>query len=352
MSGNAHGPRQGKRTGASNHSSMGAGCGFESVWRELRPRTIGLLVRRGASQELAEDVAQETAIRLLRNWHLLDEDRPAWPLARRIALNCLIDHHRREQPDILAAIPDQVAPFDVEEQSLARFRLGEVWRAMAGLTQREKAVLLAELGVAGHHGNTSAIKMARLRAREKLSAAVGRSGALSAVPLQWRRFTGWLHLHGSTPYVEAGAAAGLLVIVSAAAITWGQPGHAAPKQGPSNLPSIQLSERQVTEPGARTQSDIAARRRVAPAGARQPQAARPTPTPSPTPTGATAGPARAETGKKGGATYVKICAGEDTQTPHDDVGVTVVVYDGSQEPGDEPAECKYGNDEEEEEEQP
>jgi len=355
MSGNAQTPMQGKQTDISNPSTMSPGVGFETVWRELRTRTIALLVRRGAPQDVAEDVAQETAIRLLKNWHLLDESRPTWPFVRRIALNCLVDRHRRERFDTFETVPDRVGPFDVEEQSLARFRLTEVWRAMAGLTPKERAILLAEVGVADHYVNNSASKMARHRARQKLTAAMGRSGAFSGIPLAWRRFTGWVQLHGPTAHVDVGTAAGLAVIaVSAAAISWGQVGHAATRPEPRALPVTQVSERTVDPSPVGRSAEVPKPRPTGPdVEARTAEAkASPSPTPSRSPdstTSASAGPARAEAGENGGATYVKVCTGEETQTPHDDAEVTVVIYDGDQDPDDDAPECHR---EEEEEEKP
>lgn len=343
MSGNAQGARQAKQADISNHSSMSPGMGFETVWRELRPRTIALLVRRGAPRDVAEDVAQETAIRLLKNWHLLDEDRPTWPFVRRVALNCMVDRHRRERFDSLESVPDRVGPFDVEEQSLARFRLTEVWRAMAGLTQKERSILLAEVGVAGDHVNSSATKMARHRARQKLTAAVGRSGAFSGIPLAWRRFTGWVQVHGPA-YVDVGAAAGLAVIVSAAAVSFGPVGHAATGPEPAALRSVNISGQRIEPVADRKVTNVPhphpTGQRVA-ATTAQPKAPRPGHSHIPqssTTTEAEAGPARAEAGQSGGSTYVKVCTGENTQTPHDDAEVTVVIVEGE----DEPPECDHG----------
>ena len=349
MSGNAHATEQGAQMDLQNLPPMDPALDFEDSWRDLRPRIVSMLVRRGTPKDVAEDVAQETAIRLLKNWHLLDETRPTWPFARRIALNCLVDRHRREHFDTVGTVPDREGPHDVEEHSLARFRLTEVWRAMAGLSQRERSILLAEVGVATGFVNDSATKMARHRARQKLTAAVGQSGAFSVIPLTWRRFTGWVHLHGQT-YVDVGAAAGLAVIVSAAAVTWGQVGHAATR---SRMHPIR-SEHAVARGFERerpSQKVVVPRPR--PAGHRvdataaptkpPKAAASPTASPEPTPyTNTKAGPARAETGTHGGAIYVKVCTGEETQTTEDDFEVTVVVPDGTEEPQGQGPSCHHG----------
>lgn len=349
MSGNAQASMEGRQKDRSNRSSMSPGVGFETVWRELRPRTIALLVRRGAAQDVAEDVAQETAIRLLNNWHLLDQDRPTWPFVRRIALNCLVDRHRREHFDTLETVPDQVGPFDVEEQSLARFRLTEVWRAMAGLTQKERSILLAEVGVAGHHDNTSATKMARYRARQKLSAAVGRGGAFSGLPLAWRRLTGWVQLHCPIAHLDVGTAVGLAVIMTAAAVSWGEAGHAVVRPAAHPLRSTPLaevrSESRHKQPG-HVEPRPGQPKRQASFEESAPPPSVPSPT-SPSSTGATAGPARAEAGSYGDSTYIKVCTGEDTPTTYDDAEIVVVVDGGDEDPKGKGPECNHRDEQEE-----
>lgn len=353
MSGNAHERRQGKPGSASNASAMTPGLGFEPTWKELRPRVVSLMRQGGASPDAAEDLAQEAAIRLLNSWHLLDEDRPTWPFVRRVALNCLIDRHRRETLEPLGSLPDIAAPYDVEEQGLARFRLRQAWRAMNGLTQRERAVLLAEVGLAGRHPNDSATKMTRLRARRKLAEAMGPSGAFSGIAVAWRRFTGWLQLNGSTAGMDVATAAGLVVVVSAAAASWSHAGPAVRTTEPAAMRSMEVEARTLNEPSMPKRNRLVAPlQRESNADRERALGKEPSPTPSltpqPTSTQASAGPARAETGRDGGATYVKICTGEGTQTPHDDAEVTIVVYDGDQEPDDDAPECHR----EEEEENP
>ena len=349
MNGNAHAAGQGAQIEPQNPSVMTPALGFEEVWRDLQPRIVAMLVRRGTAKDVAEDVAQETAIRLLKNWHLLDETRPTWPFARRVALNCLVDRHRREHFDTVGNLPDREGPHDVEEHSLARFRLTEVWRAMAGLTQKERSILLAEVGIAGGHVNDSATKMARYRARQKLTAAVGRSGAFSGVPLAWRRLTGWVQVHSPAYVVDVGTAAGLAVIVSAAAVTWVQPGHAATKP---QVPAIRSEHVSLHRVETRRTSDRIELPRPHPTGQRDQAASTRTggDTPQPPQTqpaeqrySAEAGPARAETGQDGGAVYVQVCVGEDTQTTEDDLDVTVVVYDDTEnQEDDETPACDHG----------
>ena len=352
MSGNAQAGGQGRPREPQKSSSMAPGLEFEEVWRDLQPRIVAMLVRRGTPKDVAEDVAQETAIRLLTNWHLLDEGRSPWPFARRIALNCLVDRYRRERFDTVESYPDREGTHDVEEHSLARFRLTEVWRAMADLTQKERSLLLAEVGIAAGHANDSATKMARHRARRKLTAAVGRSGAFSGLPLAWRRATAWVQLHAPA-YVEVGTAAGLAVIMSAAALTWGQPGHAATKPPSLTFGSEHTSVRRL-EPVRDPESSEIPRPR--PSGHGQQPAADPgpqKPAPSPSHDHATdpsytagAGPARAEAGRDEGTMYVTVCTGENTPMTEDDFEVTVRVQDGNQKPNDETPECNHGGGEE------
>lgn len=354
MSGNAHIGGQGKRSPSPNPSSM---ADFEAAWKELRPLILALLVRRGTPQDVAEDVAQDTAIRLLTNWHLLEEGRPVWPFVRRIALNCLVDRHRRERFDPLDVVADRSDPHDVEEQSLARFRLRAVWRAMSGLSHRDRTILLAEVGMANNCPNDSATKMARRRARQKLTAAVERSGAFSGIPVAWRRFTAWLQVNVPATHLEVGTAAGLVVIMSAAAVTLGQAGEPERKPQTTTLRATQVSEVRASTGRSSGASEVAEPKRDQHAAALSGKPSDPAKAASSRPSSsdpasasASTVPARAETGQNGGATYVKVCTGEGTQTPYDDVEVTIVVYDGDQEPGDDAPECRHKNEEQEGEE--
>ena len=351
MSENAHESRQGNQAPPPNASDMTPGAGFEPIWKELRPRVVSLMRQRGASVDAAEDLAQETAIRLLNSWDVLDRERSVWPFARRVALNCLIDRHRRETLDPLGSVPDVTAPHDVEEQGLARFRLHQAWRAMNGLTQRERAVLLAEIGLARRHPNDSATKMTRLRARQKLSDAIGPSSAFSGIAVAWRRFTGWIQLNAPTASMDVATAAGLVVVVSAAAVSWGHASPSVTKTGSTEIRTIQVGARSFHKAPAPKRDKVVApspRESKAKSERARPNDNSPAtaPTPQPSSTQATAGPARAETGRNGGATYVKVCTGEDTATPYDDAEVTIVVYDGDQEPDDDAPECHHKDEEE------
>jgi hypothetical protein len=308
-----------------------------------------MLLQRGVPRDVAEDVVQETAIRLLNNWHLLDNSLPTWPFVRRIALNCLVDRHRSERFETFETLPERAGLHDGEEQGLARFRLTEVWNAMARLSYKERSILLAEVGIVGKHPNSPAAKMARHRARQKLTAAMGRSGAFGGIPVAWRRFTGWLQLHGPNAYLDVGTAAGLMAIVSAAAVTWGSPALSQPGLQRDALKVAHVSERRMertreskplgTRPSRLTKTEL-------PSPSREPtrSARRVPPKPDPASTTAEVGPARAETGRNGGATYVKLCTGEDTPASEDDAEVTITLYDGDQEPDDEAPDCKHEED--------
>lgn len=352
MSENTHASVQGDKAISSNPTDM-TSISFETAWRELRPRTINMLLRRGASRDVAEDIAQETAIRLLKNWHLVDGDRPIWPFVRRIAINCLVDRHRRTRHESLDQVPDRESVHDVEEQGLARFRLSEVWRAMGGLSHKERSILLAEVGVVTGFGNTSATKMARHRARQKLTAAMGRSGAFGGIPVTWRRLTAWMQLHVPTTHIDVATSAGLLVIVSAAAVSLTPPAHPSPNRPPAAIRPAEVSHVSDMKRTAATRPTTTAARSH-PQPKRSPLSLDPTPQPSPSGssdpeksvTTAQAGPARAETGQDGGATYVQLCTGENTPTTADDTDTTIVLYDGDQEENDGPPECRHEEQEE------
>jgi len=349
LSGNGQHFRQGKQVGGSNTSPMTNPAQFEEEWNTLRPRIIRLLSTRGATADVAEDITQETAIRLLKNWDRMDLGTPLWPYVRRIALNALVDRHRSKTFETFSEIPEAVDPFDLEEATVARARLSAVWSAMGTLSPRERNTLLAEVGFVPSVPNDSATKMARLRARKKLSAAVDRTGAFCGIPLLWRRTSNWLQIHTPTHMIDATAAAGLVVMVSIATVTLegtapgatvrSDPNHRSATIEPVSARRA-LTARPTRKTSAARSSDSATAESVAPSPAPASSMAL---AESSKPAGAEAGPARAEAGRREGVTYVQVCTGEDTDTPYDDTDTTIVLYDPEPDEDDGPTpKCKHG----------
>lgn len=152
---------------------MGGGAvSFERIWTRIQPRLRRLLAARGIPSDVADDVLQDTALKLLRSWSRVEPNLPLWPLARTVALNCVVDHYRRSVEVPVGDVPDRPAPGDAEERGLARARLSQARVALTTLRPADQSVLLAEIGLAVRRDNTSAARMARWRARHKLLQAL------------------------------------------------------------------------------------------------------------------------------------------------------------------------------------
>jgi hypothetical protein len=153
---------------------------FETEWPGLAERLCRLLSRRGISAAQAEDVVQETGLRLYGCWETVDRSRPAWPLARTIALNHLRDQARRRIEEVVIDLPDVPHAHDVETRGMALLELHLVRAALDELTPAARAAVLSEIG----NGDgavrraTDAEKMQRMRARRKLRRMLGKMPAL------------------------------------------------------------------------------------------------------------------------------------------------------------------------------
>ena len=340
---------QGKLSEDSNISPMTNGLLFEEEWTVLRPRLLRLLAKRGASPDLAEDIAQETALRLLKKWERVNLRMPLWPYVSRIALNALIDHHRAKDFDAIEELPEAADPYDLEEQSAARARLSAVWQAMESLSPRERGSLLAEVGFAPRLRDSSATKMARLRARRKLNAAMEKAGAFFGLPLAWRRANAWFQMHFPSHVIDATAAAGIVAIAAVVGSTLQvpMPGDSQGSRQAVRHPSIE-----------QIRAETPAMRGLRTKPAHPPRFEQPAPHPSGTTssadgadlapdaptTSAEVGAARAQTGRREGMTYIKVCTGEKTDTPYDDTDATIVLYDPEPDDDDDPPpSCRHGH---------
>lgn len=156
---------------------MDAGEFFAVSWPELAPRLRSMLARAGAPTAERDDLVQETALRLFGMWDSVDPERPIEPLARRIAMNAWRDQWRRRgEREVLGDVPELATGSDTERAALARVELGEVSRALATLPLGTAQVLRVAAGEAergdAHIATTSALRMARTRARRALVACL------------------------------------------------------------------------------------------------------------------------------------------------------------------------------------
>jgi DNA-directed RNA polymerase specialized sigma24 family protein len=314
--------------------------GFETCWRDLEPQVKGMLLRRGVPLEVAEDVAQDAAIKLFRSWDRVDFDRPLWPLVKTTAERCLIDRYRGSRSFPVEEVPDAPADYDVEEHGLARVRLEKVARALATLRASDRATLLAEVGAAPRPQNSPASKMSRSRARQRLMKAMERVAAFAG-GIQWRRAFLWIQSAdgGGGMSSLAGVAATVIVIASAGSVA----GHHPPMQPHFSRPTgATLVARRARGHHERRPPRPSVRRpapKSAPAKDRYQPSTAPSQAPEAQPTSTGAGPARAETGRGKGYRYVAVCtSGESTHS--DDQSVSVTYDDGTQD-GDGPDPCRH-----------
>lgn len=159
---------------------------FEARWTLLERRARSFLSRKHVPVCDQEDLLQELAVRLLRMWDSIDQDRSLWPLTSTILLNLLRDRSRSApRHDVVALIPDLEAPHDVERAGLARVELDRVRRAMDHLSSSHRTILMQELRWTDPASASPADKMLRMRARRKLRSIMEKVSGL--VVLRVRR---------------------------------------------------------------------------------------------------------------------------------------------------------------------
>jgi RNA polymerase sigma factor (sigma-70 family) len=312
---------------------------FEGCWRELRPQLERLLRGRGANPDVADDVLQETAIRLLKSWGRLDHGRSIGPFARTIAINCLIDLHRGQRAIPVEDVPDAPSVYDLEEHALARARLTTVEAVLDDLMPRDRTVLLAEVGM-GERLDNPATKMARMRARRRLTAAMDRvAAAFGGVQLGWRRAGFWFQ-----ELKPAGES--LLPIaasVVAVAVLGTTPGIIQADQRPPRR-MVRIETIAAKRPHRHHESRVRTVLERDPQPVREEgeaaDASASAPRPRPSPSESTVvdtGDASVRTRDGQGYKGVEVCR-ESTVNEADDGSTAVVVYDGTQH-GSQPDSC-------------
>jgi DNA-directed RNA polymerase specialized sigma24 family protein len=200
---------------------------FAETWPEVAPRLRAALARAGAPVADREDLVQETAIRLLGMWQSVDWGRPLEPLARTIALNLWRDQWRKTgRRELLGDLVEQAAAADTERAALARVQVGEVSRALRSLPSTTASVLRAAAAET-ESGSvlapaTSALRMARTRARRALLACV----KVASVVVVGVGAASRALARAATPAAALGAIATLACLLTLAAPV-GRPGLSA-----------------------------------------------------------------------------------------------------------------------------
>jgi RNA polymerase sigma-70 factor (ECF subfamily) len=141
---------------AMSRYSRGDDSAFALVFSELAPRLRGFLRRMTGSAVLADDLAQETFLRIHHARGAFCAGRPVAPWAFAIARNCYVSHARSARAKLDRACAgvtalEMLADGDGsgEQQSMARQTALAVEQALLGMTaaRREAFVLLRYEGM-------------------------------------------------------------------------------------------------------------------------------------------------------------------------------------------------------------
>lgn len=167
---------------------------FVPLYEGLAPRLRAFLLRLSGSEALADDLAQETFVRMHRARGTFEPAAPVVPWAYAIARNVWLDHARSAKLRRTAPLategresdpgvdPPAGPEADGEQAAIARETAAVVERVLASLpaAQREAFVLLRYEGLSVEDASAvlgttrSAVKLRAFRAYEALRAALGR----------------------------------------------------------------------------------------------------------------------------------------------------------------------------------
>ncbi len=119
---------------------------FATLFDAFAPRVKSFMIRKGATPELAEDLVQETMIKVWTKAGMYDPAKGtvlAWVFT--IARNLRIDRIRKESSRPLAELGDYDAPSDAPGSEEILVRSDEaryVARALAGIAPEQKEILM------------------------------------------------------------------------------------------------------------------------------------------------------------------------------------------------------------------
>jgi RNA polymerase sigma-70 factor (ECF subfamily) len=127
---------------------------FSSVVQSHRPKIFRFLLASTRDVDLAETLTQECFLKAYRNWSNFRGDSSAMTWLMRIAINLQKDHWRNRrlqfwrQTQINSVDVDAASEWlpsgarSVEQMLLAREQVGQVWKAVEGLSERQRTVFL------------------------------------------------------------------------------------------------------------------------------------------------------------------------------------------------------------------
>ncbi len=139
----------------------GDGAAFDAVYARYRARILGFLLRLSGRRDVAEDLFQETWVKLARHAPRLQEDTDLAAWLFRVARNAYVSHRRWSMLDVsrLLSIEEDALPAprtsDAEARTDAARAVARLERALASLPPASREVLLL-VGVEGFEQDQAA----------------------------------------------------------------------------------------------------------------------------------------------------------------------------------------------------
>lgn len=127
---------------------QGDPAAFDAIYDQYRPRVFGFLARMCGDRQTAEDLLQETWLRLARNASRLTDDTRLGPWLFTVARNLVTSHYRwlaldlgrlRDLSFVADARPPEPTPFD---SASAGETAEQIERALARMPRKYREVLL------------------------------------------------------------------------------------------------------------------------------------------------------------------------------------------------------------------
>ena len=127
---------------------------FASIVETRRPQIFRFLLASLRDVDLAETLTQECFLRAHRNWKHFRGESSAMTWLMRIAINLQKDHWRNRRMQFWRHTRANSVDLDeasewlpsgersVEQQMLAKERVAQVWKAVKGLSERQRTVFL------------------------------------------------------------------------------------------------------------------------------------------------------------------------------------------------------------------
>ena len=127
---------------------------FSAVVASHRPQIFRFLLASTRDVDLAETLTQECFLKAHRNWSRFRGDSSAMTWLMRIAINLQKDHWRNRRLQFWRQASTNTVDLDeasewlasgersVEQKMLAREQVAHVWRAVEGLSERQRTVFL------------------------------------------------------------------------------------------------------------------------------------------------------------------------------------------------------------------